>query len=207
VDREVDALDFIESLSVQSRLKFKHDGYKARLKFIANAAAPADATIGVSVIKKSSLALSRTGKEELINTLDLHYQRDFTRTGNAASDYMQVAASSALYSSAGDAGSVSAYGPRAPRRPFLFGFISDGLVASDLRDFYITRFKDVKRRCTFRALLSALEIEEGDVIGLTYGSSCFSLQDAKFYVEDVLFVPGSAARGRADEIQVQAVEV
>lgn len=207
IDGKIDALNLIESLSTQSRLKLMHDGYSARLKFIANDAAPADMTLGSPDIIMSSLAITRTGKEEVVNTLDLHYQRDFARRGTSAADYMQVAASSALYPAGGDAGSVAAYGPMAPRRPFLFGFIADGLVASDLRDFYITRFKDVKRRCLFTVPLYALEIEEGDVLALDYSSSCCQLQGAKFYVEDVVFIPGSAARGRADTIQVQAVEV
>jgi hypothetical protein len=205
IGRPIEALEFLEDISSQSRLNIVHNGYAARIAFLTNSLTAADKTILMEQVKKLSLLTSRTGREELINKLDIHYKKDNSREGTTR--FMAVAASSAAYPSGGDPDSIAAYGLRNPKRQYLFGFVDSLPVASDLRDFYITRFKDRKRRVTFTTFLDAFELEEGDVIGLDYSIPGVDLRGVKFILEKVSFLPGSMVKGRPDEMHFQALEI
>jgi len=85
-------------------------------------------------------------------------------------------------------------------------FVSSDAMASDLRDFYITRFKDAGRRVQATLYLDNLELEEGDVVELESPSSAIELDGIKLHVEDVSFRPGSLAAGRPDELYLRARE-
>jgi hypothetical protein len=205
IERPVEALYFLEEISSQSRLNIVHNGYAARIAFLTNSLTVADKIILSGQVKKSSLRISRTGSEELINKLDIHYKRDNSRDGTTR--FTAVAASSAAYPSGGDPGSIAAYGLRNPKRQYLFGFVDAPSVASDLRDFYITRSKDRKKRVMFTTFLDVFELEEGDVIELDYSFPGVDLRGVRFIVEKVSFSPGSIAKGRPDEMHFQALEI
>jgi len=207
INSPADAFDLLEGWSAQSRLKVVHDGVSAGLVFIDNAVSSPVKVIHKKMVKEGSPMVSRTGREEVINRMDIHYLKDFKADGNSVGDYAALAGSSAAYPSEGDTASVALYGPKATARPTLFGFVADAAMASDLRDFYITRFKDVKRRLTMTLFLDNFELEEGDVLEMDYVSTAFDISGSRFYVEKTAFAPGSAVRGRADCITVQAREV
>ena len=206
IDSPVDVFYQLESWSAQARLKLTHDGYEARLAFLGNGGA-AVKTIGWPAILKPGVRLFRTPLEELVNRLELYYLRDFTLDGAAVSGYTAIADASSAYPKDGDAASVALYGPRGPKRALLMGFVKDAAMASDLRDFYITRYKDVRRRVSLALLLDNLEIEEGDVIALDCPSDKFGLAGVNFIVEKVVFTPGGLRSGRPDLLHVQAREV
>jgi len=207
VNRPADAIDTIEGWLMQSRLILSHDGYKAKLKMPGNVSVATSKVVYASMIKKSGLSLVRTGREEVVNRMDVLYKRDFSKNGDSVTGYMAVADSSPSYPKDGDAASVAAYGPLGPRRPFLAGFIADPSAAGYLREFYITRFKDAGRRVLLTLFLDNFELECGDVIEVDCPSGALDLQGAKFFIESSAFAPGSFARGRMDEILVQAREV
>jgi hypothetical protein len=207
IDSPVDAFDQLESWSTQSRLKLTHDGYEARLVFLGDGGTAPVKTIDWPGIAKTGVRIARTSRDEVVNRLDLHYLRDFTREGTTASGYTAIADSSALYPKDGDAASVALYGPRGPRRASLFGFVKDPAMASDLRDFYITRYKDVRRRVSLALLLDNIELEEGDVIALDCPSDKFALSGVNFIVEKAVFTPGGLNSGRPDLLHVEAREV
>jgi len=207
ITKAADGLGLLEELSSQSRLRLSHDGYSARLRFMSSPPFAPVKSIDPSIIKMDSVRVTRTGRDELINKLDIHYRRDYTKGGNQPGDYMSLACASALYPREGDPASVAAYGPRTLKRPCLFGFVSGDAVAQDLREFCITRYKYVKRRVTFTIYLDNLELEPGDVIGIEYASPAFDLTGSVYTVEVVTLTPGSAVRSRPDEILIQAREV
>jgi hypothetical protein len=206
IDRVVGGFNIIENLCMQSRLTLMHDGYAAKLKFLSNGSLSPDLTLGKDLVQLDGLRISRTGMSELINSLDLHYQRDFTKSGNSAG-YLSVCSSSALYPSGGDTSSVSRYGKMTPSRPFLFNFISFASEASDLRDFFITRYKDVKRRIEFFTFLDCFGVEHGDIISLDWPSAAFSLSGAEFFIEDVSLVPGGYKKKKPDLLRLIVREV
>jgi len=203
----VAAFGLITAWSAQSRLKLGHDGYHAWLRLLPNQSSTPDKALGKAALKAGSLVVGRTGTGELINRLTVHYRPDHSRRTGLTGDYMEAVDASDAYPAGGDPASVAAYGPRCPARPYLFGFVTDGAMAFDLRDFYIARFKDVKRHLAFSVFLDNLDIEEGDIVGLDYTSPAFDISGALFYVEDTAFMPGSAVDGRPDQMRVTAREV
>lgn len=205
IDRQVDGFTVLEDLSRQSRLKLLHDGYTAKLKFTSNAPS-VDKSVSAANIRRSGLSLFRTEEGEIINSLDIHYIRDWTRPSSSG-NFLGIAGSTAAYPASGDPASVAAYGQRFPAKPFLFGFVRDAAMASDMRDFYITRYKDRKRRVLLDLFLDCFELEEGDIIGLDYSSQALSTVGAKFIVEKAAYLPGSLKEKRADGMSVQAREL
>lgn len=205
IDAPVDGLDLVDSLCMQARMKLSHDGLTATAEVAEGAPALPDRVVTTSMIKSGSLRVSRTGREEIINRLSVHYRRDLS--GKGSSRFMEVADSSAAYPSAGDPASVSVYGPKGPRRPFALGFVRDGQTASSLRDFYIGRYKDAVRRVNFTVFLDNIGLEPGDVVGLEWDLGGMDLTGALFEVEKVSFRPGGLSSGRPDELAVQAREV
>jgi hypothetical protein len=94
-----------------------------------------------------------------------------------------------------------------PPRPFLFDFISFASEASDLRDFFISRYKDVKRRIEVSTFLDCFGVEHRDVVSFDWPSPAFSLSGAEFFVEDVSLVPGSFKRKKPDLLRLIVREV
>lgn len=207
VRAQADALDLLESLSFQSRLSIAHDGFTARVRVLPGSAAGSARLITPSMIRLGSLRVTRTGRDEVINRLPVHYMRDLSKDGAQATSYLEVADASELYPSDGDPVSVALYGGRSPARPFAFGFVRDGAMAVHLRDFYITAYKDAARRVEFSCFLDSMGLEPGDLVELEGALPVPGLEGAVFVVEDVSFRPGSLKSGRPDEVSVRAREV
>ncbi len=206
IDAAVDGFRFIEKLLQQSRLAMMHNGYVAKLKFLDNSPQSVDLTVETEMVPMNGMRISRTGRNEIVNSLDLHYQRDFINGGKSAA-YLSVCSSSALYPYGGDPTSVSKYGELTPAHPFLFDFVVSDLQASDLRDFFISRYKDVKRRIEVFTLLDCFGVEPGDIISFDWPATYFSLSGAQFFVEDVSLFPGSFNKKRADQLRLVVREV
>ncbi len=206
IDKAIDGFKFIEKLLRQSRLAMMHNGYAAKLNFLSNSPQSADMIVETEMVPMGGIRISRTGKDEIINSLALHYQRDFINGGKSAV-YLAVCSSSALYPYGGDPLSVSKYGELTPGHQFLFDFVVSDSQASDLRDFFITRYKDVKRRIEVLTLLDCFGIEAGDVISFDWPTTYFSLSGAQFFVEDVSLLPGSFKKKRPDQLRLTVREV
>ncbi len=205
INTAVDGFKFIEKLLRQSRLAMMHNGYVAKLKFLSNSPQSADMTVETEMVPMGGIRISRTGKGEIINSLDLHYQKDFINGGRSAA-YLAVCSSSALYPYGGDPISVSKYGELTPAHPFLFDFVVSDSQASDMRDFFIARYKDVKRRIEVFTLLDCFGIEMGDIISFDWPTTYFSLSGAQFFVEEVSFIPGSFKKKRPDQLRLTVRE-
>ncbi len=205
INSPVDGMELLDSFCAQARMGLSHDGFTAKA-WVTDDAPPVPArVITPAAIKCGCLKISRTGREEVINRLSVHYKKDLSVDGT--SRFMEVADSSAAYPSTGDPASVLIYGPKSPRRPFSLGFVRDGQTAYSLRDFYITRYKDAVRRVGFTVFLDNIDLEPGDAIGLDWNSGGIDLSGSVFEVEKVSLRPGGLACGRPDELSVQAREV
>ena len=206
IDKAVGGFKFIDKLCMQSRLALMHDGYSAKIKFLSNDSLSPDLTVGKGLVQLDGLKVFRTSRNELINSLDLHYQRDFSK-GASSAGYLSVCSSSVLYPSGGDPSSTARYGKMTPVSPYLFDFISFTSEASDLRDFFITRYKDVKRRVEVFTFLDCFGVEHGDIVAFDWPSDAFSLSGAEFFVEDVSLVPGSLKKKKPDLLRLVVREV
>ncbi|MHB8174378.1 MAG: hypothetical protein ACYDFU_07985 [Nitrospirota bacterium] len=206
IDAAVDGFKFIEKLLQQSRLAMMHDGYAAKLRFLSDSPQPVNLTVETEMVPMGSLKVARTARNGLINSLALHYQRDFIK-GAKSAGYLSVCSSSALYPYGGDPVSVSKYGEMIPVRTFFFDFVVSDSQASDLRDFYITRYKDIKRRIEFFTFLDCFGVEPGDIISFDWPTTYFSLSGAQFFVEEVSVMPGSFKKRRPDLLRLIVREV
>jgi len=204
INRPVDGLDFISSLSAQSRLRVSHDGLKVSVKVADAVQELPDRIITADMVKAGSVKVTRTGRDGVVNVLTVHYKKD---ESGPASRYLEVLDSSSAYSSEGDPASVAVYGTRAPRRPFALDFVRDLGTATDLRDYIITRYKDAGRCVEFTVFMDNADLEQGDFIEFDWNQSGISFSGVLFEVESVRLKPGGFPAGRLDEARVYAREV
>lgn len=104
--------------------------------------------------KISSLRITRTPQDEIINTIDLKYAPDYLGGG-----FEGVA-------SASDQTSIDRYGTRTDPARFEFDFVNLDAMASDLVTFYLAENKEPFKVATFLAHLNQLELELFDIIGV-----------------------------------------
>jgi hypothetical protein len=206
VDRGERILPLIRRMCLQSRLAFRHDGISAGLIFDRTAMPDPDKTIVPGMVSLGSVKSGFTNASDAVNRLEVFYDRDNTRPGTSPEDFYASVQSSALFPEPGEAMSIGRLGERSPTSPMLCTFIRDASVASDLRDYYITRWKDVRKRVGFSVFLDNFEIEPGDIVLLDLVSPAWDLRGAAFMVESAA-LSSINVKGIPAEIRITAVEV
>jgi len=206
INRRTGLNDLLARMVRQCRCRIFGGGDGVRLVFQA-AAGAVQKSIPDSMLAAGSLRLSRTGMDEVVNDMKLFYDMDWARGRVSAANFKAVCDRSDAYPAGGDMQSVSVYGPRERPDMHLMEFIVDEAAAVDLRDFYITRYKDVKRHARFTLFMDNLELEAGDIISVEHAGLAVDTAGAVFRIESAGFRPGSAVRGRPDEVLVCAREV
>ncbi|MBI5307785.1 MAG: hypothetical protein HZB37_05515, partial [Planctomycetes bacterium] len=120
------------------------------------------------------------------NKIEIHYDRDWTQSGNDA--YKAVSKTS-------DSVSIAAYGEKEKPELFYFDFVNSQAMANDLRDFYLARYKNRKKLVTMEIFLDNIEIEFGDNITITPQSNLLG------EVQKVNIYPGSGQEMRNDRLE------
>jgi hypothetical protein len=126
----------------------------------------------------TTMKIARSPLDEIINKINLHYQRDWSKSAGAEA-YQAVASDS-------NSASITAYGEKEKPETFLFDFIRDAAMASDLAAFYLALYKDRKRVVTGEIFLDNVELEFADAATLTEAGG------ALCEVRKVGIAPGSA---------------
>lgn len=152
-----------------------------------------------AVIKDGSIKVTRTPVTEIINDVNVRYQRDFTK-GRGDTAYVRLVRMT-------DPASISNFGDRISsglgvRRLsddlFMFDFVTGDSHASDLASFFLSRFKTPTRRVTLDVFLDQFELDRGDVVTISYiaaGHRFDSLDGSvRFLVERVTNLPGNLTR-------------
>jgi hypothetical protein len=206
VDRGANVLSIIRRMCLQSKLAFRHDGISASLKFAHTMFSDPDKTIAPGMVSLGSVKAGFTNATDAINRLAVFYDRDNTRPGTSPEDFFASVQSSALFPESGDALSIGRLGERSQASPMLLTFIRDAATASDLRDYYISRWKDVRKRVGLSVFLDNFEIEQGDIVLLNLVGPAWDLRGVPFMVEVAAFRPRNV-KGIPAEIQLTAVEV
>lgn len=183
------------AVGMQSRLKIDWPADKLTVRFLKSSYGAAGKTIGRDQIRaqreglKTSLRLSRTPIEELINKIDLYYGRDWSRSrGRDAFNKI---------SKASDAASIAKYGKREDEDRFWYDFIAadNSAMADDLRDFWLARLKEPARIVECDVFLDQLELLPGDVVAFDYrvaGNAFDGLAGGnKFLLEEISVAPRS----------------
>ena len=133
----------------------------------------------------------RSPLNEVVNVIDLHYDRDWTNDGEEAYKALEPGS---------DATSIGKYGERQKPELFFFDFVADQAMAADVLAFYLARLKDRKKE-----FYKELFLDNSD---LTFGKG-FTLEPAENVVCEVLKTnayPGSGKDQRNDLIIVEARE-
>ncbi len=107
----------------------------------------------------TTMKITRSPLDEVINKIRIYYNRDWSMSAGAEA-YQAV-------TTASDATSITAYGEKEDPETFQFDFITVAAMATDLRDFYLARYKDRKKVITGEVFLDQFELEFADAVTLT----------------------------------------
>jgi len=157
-----------------------------------------DKTITAAMVRmksdsKTTTRIKRSPLGDLINKVTVHYDRDWEGSGGTEDSYRGMTEVS-------DATSITKYGEKEKPDLFFFDFVVDAAMALDLRDFYLTRYKDRKKLVSMDVFLDNSELEFADAITITPLSSLLA------EVERVNIHPGSGREMRNDRMTLWARE-
>jgi len=179
-------------MALQCRCWFRFASGKAYLLYRTDTLT-SDKTITAAMIGMLSnyattVRISRSPLDEVVNYIDLYYKKDWSLSGDDA--YQAI-------SSTSDATSIAAYGQKDKPDTFKFDFVTSATMAADLRDFYLARYKDRKKVVKMGLFLDNAEMEFADAVTIT------PLGSLVCEVRNVAFQPGSATANDTIELTVR----
>ena len=178
-------------MAFQSRSYFRFAGGKACLLYRPDAVS-AVKTVTADMVRmggnfRTTLRTERSPLDEVINRINLKYNRDWSKSGGDA--YRGISKTS-------DGVSIARYGEKQKAGLFIFDFVKLKSMADDLRDFYLARYKDRKRRFAMEVFLDNGELEFADTVSLGPAGNMLCA------VEKVNIEPGSGSSMRNDRIHL-----
>jgi hypothetical protein len=153
--------EWLAYMALQCRCWFRFAGGKAYLLYRPDSIS-SDKTIAKFADNEddtTTMRMTRSPLDEIINVVHLYYQRDWSKTPGREA-YQAV-------TKASNATSITAYGEKEKADMFLLDFIRDATMAADLRDFYLARYKDRKKVISGILYLDHCEVEFADGVTLT----------------------------------------
>ena len=215
IERSSNLKTLMLALGIQSRIKIDWPADKLIARFLKTSYGSPLKTITRDQIGatksadgiETTLRLSHTPVEDLVNVVNLYYGRRDWGVSNRQDSFTKISKTS-------DATSITKYRTREQKDRFLFDFIADNnsAMADDLRDFWLARLKEPARVAEFEAFLDQLELLPGDLVALDYlvgASEKFdNLAGAnKFLLEELKISPQTPARGQAPMVRLKFREV
>ncbi|MDP3013149.1 MAG: hypothetical protein Q8M92_02820, partial [Candidatus Subteraquimicrobiales bacterium] len=137
--------------------------------------------------KTSTRGPRRSPFDEIINKITVHYDKDWSKSGDEA--YKAT-------STASDATSITKYGEKEKPELFYFNFVTLSAMADDERDFYIVRYKDRKKLLEVELFLDNSELEFSDAVTIAPQSNLLC------EAQKVNVYPGSGRDVRNDKINL-----
>lgn len=170
--------DWCDRLAFQCRAFFRVDRGSAKL--MVRPDTPSGPTvIDACRVTDSAVRIHRRRKSDrndVINRINLLYDRDYTLTGDDA--YRKS-------SKASDATSITDYGEHERPELFKFDFVTSQAMADNLRNFYLAYYKDRHWRHEFDVFLDWFRLGFADVVTLGFS------RDEVGQVMEVGYNPGS----------------
>lgn len=166
LDQKTNLKDFLQTLAWQSRCYSYHAAGKSNLiwrpttmvslKTLTNNNVRMDSSTKLTTLKRG-----RTLLEEVVNTIEIHYDRDPTGVDGYRGSYKPTP----------DATSVAKYGEREIQNQALWDFnlCNDLTTVTNVAGYYLARFKDQHRTVEWEAFLDQLELSFAARITLTHG--------------------------------------
>ena len=148
-------------IAFQSRSYFRFASGKACLVYRPDAVA-SDKTLAAGMIRmgsgfRTTLKTERSPLDEVVNRINLRYNRDWSKSGDDA--YRGISRGS-------DPASITRYGEKQKAGLFVFDFVRQKSMAEDLRDFYLARYRDRKRLFSMEVFMDNAELEFADAVCL-----------------------------------------
>ena len=129
--------------------------------------------------------------DEVINKIEVHYDRDSTKSGTDA--YRGIYKTS-------DSASITRYGEKEKPELFTFDCVQNSVMAQSVANFYLARHKDRKRMAELDVFLDNVEIEFAD------GVTVEELGNLICEVQQANAQPGNARDMKNDRIHLIARE-
>jgi hypothetical protein len=104
----------------------------------------------------NNFSRSKTAYEDIINTVSLRYNRDYSKSKSSTA-YKSLAAGT-------DSASVTKYGELEKAENFFCDFITDATLAGSVRDFYLTWYATRHWIYSLECFLDQIELEFGDQV-------------------------------------------
>lgn len=181
--------DWLSAMAFQCRCYFRFAGGKAQLLWRPDSLT-SQKTITSNMIRmnddyKTTIKMRRSPLFEVINKITVHYDKDWSKSGDEA--YKGLSQTS-------DSISINKYGEKERPELFYFDFVTSASMADDLRDFYLVRYKNRKKLVETEVFLDNSEIEFADALTIEPQSNLLcETQKANIY-------PGSGKDIRNDKI-------
>lgn len=187
----------IKKLQLQTRTRLYWNIGKAKLAVREKMEdwGSADRVLTAGDYQLKSFKARRQKVTDIINTINLFYDRDWTSGNEDSSGYQADTPGS-------DATSIAAHGVREVKDRFLFDLVTDDDMAESLVDFYIDTLKTASTFYTFNAYLEQFDLEKEDILSVT--SDFGSLRKAAMVVKAAHRLFGSGKLSRINLIRIVA---
>ena len=189
--------DADKKMARQCRSRFYWDAGKAFIKFRER---HADWTIdetmtqATSEIRLKGMDYQRKDVAQIINRINLHYDRGWTRASSGADGFEAVIETQ-------NNESISSHGIRERPESFLFDLVTDATMAQDLADFYLEAGAP-SHFYTIEAFLPYFDLQKEDNIRLTH--DFMTLRKAAMRIADIERVFGSGKLKRMNLLRIVA---
>jgi hypothetical protein len=186
--------EWLSILAFQCRCYFRFHAGKAKLIWRPSGIPASEKTITDLMIRMlpdatTSKEISRSPITDVINKVDLHYDREWMQSGDGA--YKEISKDS-------DSASITKYGEKEIPELFFFDFVRTQAMADDVRDFYLEKYKDRWKISSQEVFLDNSELEFSDVVTFD-GTTVYEILKSNIY-------PGSGRDKRNDRILLSAIE-
>jgi hypothetical protein len=186
---------WLARMSFQCRCYFRFAAGKSILTWrpdsVSSSKTITASMIAMSADFKTTRELSREPLTDILNRIQIHYDRDWSKTGEDSYTGLTLDT---------DSTSITRYGEKETPSLFDFDFITASAMAADLGDFYIARYKARKKSVKIVLFLDNSELEFADGITVTPEGSLLC------EVKKVNIQPGSGLQNRNDKITIYAGE-
>jgi hypothetical protein len=143
-----------------------------------------------------SLAATRQPTRDIVNQINLFYQRDWTSTESGAPAFNTVI-------SGKNQTSINQHGERQKPDDFLFDLVRSDSMAADLVGFYIDRLSVPSTYYDFIAYLEQFDLERYDILSMNY-EDFHRLRKIKMMIAAINRIFGSGKNNAINQVQITA---
>jgi hypothetical protein len=189
--------DAIRKIAFQTRSRHFFNGGKVKLTVLERLADWSDGPeLTAANVQLRSLTARRQPVKDLVNSIDLFYQKDWTLDEASAAGYSASVSQS-------DAESIAQHGECKRPADFLFDLVRSDAMAADLADFYIERLSVPSTYYEMALYLENFDLERNDVFKLTY-ETLYKLRKTKMMVAAIDRIFGSGKNSAINHIAITA---